>query len=102
MKLIFNILVCHGTDIKNIDSIINNGFDENTISCATQNIQWAKNYGSTLMYFKYPFILSFSLKTLREDIEYLYLFFIDYKNKQLASCVAGFKAKKINVITHNF
>lgn len=95
MKLIFNIPVYHGTNFNNIGSIINNGFDENTISCATQNIKWAKNYRNTLVYFKYPFVLSFSHKTLREDIEFLYFFLIDFKNKELSSCVAGFKPKNI-------
>ena len=99
MKLTFNILLYHGTDLKNVDSIIHNGFEENTISCATQNVKWAKNYGETLISFKYPFILSFGFKTLQEDIEFFYLFLINFKNKDLASCVAGFKP--IKLITNN-
>lgn len=100
MKLILNVILYHGTDIKNVDSIIHNGFEENTISCATQNIKWAKNYGETLISFKYPFLLSFGFETFREDIEFFYLFLIDFKNKDLASCVAGFKPTKL-IINNN-
>jgi hypothetical protein len=97
MKLIFNITVYHGTDYKNILSIAMNGFDINTISCATQNKEWAKGYGNVLISFKYPFEISVSIKTFREDLEYLYRFVVDYCNNELPTGVSGFKPKKINI-----
>jgi len=91
MKLIFKITVYHGTDVENVGSIIKNGFDINTISCATQDKGFAKGYGNTLLSFKYPFELSFSFKTIQEDLEYLKRFIIDYFSKSLMTGVAGYK-----------
>ena len=76
MKLIFKITVHHGTDVENVASIIKNGFDINTISCATQDKEFAKGYGNTLLTFKYPFELRFSFKTIEEDLE------LDSKQKE--------------------
>ena len=94
MKLVFNVKVYHGTDLKNVNNIIRNGFDENTISCACQDKEFAKGYGNSLLTFKYPFELMFSLKTIEEDIEYLKMFVYDYFTKSLMTGVAGYKPKK--------
>ena len=91
MKLVFKITVYHGTDKKNVSGIIENGFDINTISCATQNKEFAKGYGNTLLSFKYPFELSFYFKTIQEDLEYLKRFIVDYFSRSLMTGVAGYK-----------
>lgn len=94
MKLVFKITVYHGTDIKNLDGIIQNGFSINTISCATQDKEFAKGYGNSMLSFKYPFILKFSFKTISEDLEYFKTFIYDYFNKSLMVGVAGYKPMK--------
>ena len=91
IKLTFKITVHHGTDIENVCGIIENGFDINTISCATQDKEFAKGYGNTLLSFKYPFMLSLSFKTILEDLEYIKRFIDDYFNKSLMTGVAGYK-----------
>ena len=97
MKLTFNIKVYHGTEYSNIRGICENGFKKSSISCATQNKNWAKGYGNSLISFKYPFELYFSFKTIEEDLEYLKRFIIDYLNKSLPVGVAGFKPKNLKI-----
>lgn len=99
IKLIFKITVYHGTDVKNVGGIIKNGFDINTISCATQDKEFAKGYGNSLLTFKYPFELRFSFKTIEEDLEYLKRFIYDYFSKSLMTGVSGYRPMRLKIWT---
>lgn len=98
MKLIFNIRMYHGTKCDNVKSIINNGFDTNTISCATQDIHWAEKYGDTLITFKYPYEISFSLKDIMSDGIKIFWFLRDMINNNIAIRLNGFKPTKVSIV----
>tara|TARA_R110000796_G_scaffold218706_3_gene334646 strand:+ start:548 stop:904 length:357 start_codon:yes stop_codon:yes gene_type:complete len=98
MKIIINIQVYHSTDSSNVKSIIKNGFDPNTISCATQDINWARGYGDTLLKFTYPYSLYFSFSNFKEDKEYALRFITDYFSKTIPVALNGFKPKNIRIM----
>lgn len=84
MKFTFNITLHHGTNEENVESILKNGFDIDSISCATQDKEWASGYGNTVLSFKYPYTI---------NIKDIFWFIKEYGN--LVTRVSGFKPKKI-------
>lgn len=95
--MIINIKVYHGTRKENLRGILKSGFDIDTISCATMDKKWASRYGEYLLVFKYPYQVTFSWLTIREDVEHLIMFVKDYIKKDVPVGVAGFKPKKLKL-----
>lgn len=86
MKIKFNITLYHGTNFKNIDSIIKSGFDIDSISCATQNKDWASGFGNTLISFKYPYTI---------NLKDFFWFIRQYGD--LTTRVSGFKLQSFTI-----
>lgn len=89
MILTLTITFYHGTSLRNLESIVKDGFCENTISMGTTRKDWAKGYGDCLIEFKYPY------KIHIKDVFWLLKEWII--NNDLAVCVAGFKPNKTKI-----
>lgn len=86
MPLIFNTTFYHGTDRKNIPSIIKNGFEQDSISCACRSFKFASGYGNAVLEFKYPCTVK---------LKYLLWFIWNVLIKRDSIiCVSGFKIRK--------
>jgi activator of 2-hydroxyglutaryl-CoA dehydratase len=86
-----NVLFYHGTNSENIQGIIENGFSEDSISCATMDRYYATGYGDSLIKFKYPVNITFNN---------IFYFIKEYFNKSLTIGVSGFKPNYINLIPY--
>jgi len=58
--MIIYCTIYHGTKFEFLESILENGFDSSTRSCASNDIESASYYGKCVMEFKFPMIITFS------------------------------------------